>query len=234
MEVDPFDPASTPRKHTALGRFKHEAANTTIADDGRIVVYSGDDQRFDYVYKFVSRDRFDPYDRSANLSLLEAGTLYVACFDDSGAGEWLPLVPEGPLTDWSQAEISIFTRAAADLLDATPMDRPEDIEVNPVNRRVYIALTNNTRCSAEQVDGANPRGPNAHGHILELTEDAGDAGSNCFTWDIFIICSNPAVDDSTYFAGFDRGQLDAVSAPDNLAFDGNGNHGSAQTDSRAR
>ena len=64
VEIDPFDPTSTPRKHTAMGRFKHEAANTALADDGRIVVYSGDDERFEYIYKFVTRERFDPYDRA--------------------------------------------------------------------------------------------------------------------------------------------------------------------------
>ena len=224
VEIDPFDPTSTPRKHTAMGRFKHEAANTALADDGRIVVYSGDDERFDYIYKFITRERFDPYDRAANLSLLESGTLFVARFDDSGSGEWIPLVPEGPLAGWTQAEISIFTRLAADAVGATPMDRPEDVEVNPVNKRVYVALTNNTRRSEAQVDGPNPRGPNTHGHILELTENGGDSGSTRFTWDIFILCGDPAVDEhNTYFAGFDRAQLDAISAPDNVAFDGNGN-----------
>lgn len=225
VEIDPYDATFTPRKHTALGRFKHEAANTTISDDGRVVVYSGDDQRFDYVYKFVSNDRFDPYNRAANFGLLESGTLYVARFNDDGSGEWLPLVAGGgSLATWTQAGISAFTRLAADAVGATPMDRPEDIEVNPVNHRVYIALTNNTKRAADGVDSANPRGPNTHGHILELTENGGDSGSRRFTWDIFIMCGDPSVDaDQTYFAGFDRSQLDSISAPDNLAFDLNGN-----------
>ena len=224
VEIDPYDPNSTPRKHTALGRFKHEAANTTLADDNRVVVYSGDDQRFDYIYKFVSRDKFDAYDRASNLSLLESGALYVAKFDDSGSGEWIPLVPEGPLADWSLADICVFTREAADLVGATPMDRPEDIEVNPVNRRVYAALTNNTRRAADAADGPNPRGPNTYGHILELTEDGGDSASTAFTWDVFILCGDPAnPEHGTYFAGFDQGELDSISAPDNVAFDGAGN-----------
>ena len=225
VEIDPYDATFTPRKHTALGRFKHEAANTTISDDGRVVVYSGDDQRFDYVYKFVSNDRFDPYNRAANFGLLESGTLYVARFNDDGSGEWLPLVAGGgSLATWTQAGISAFTRLAADAVGATPMDRPEDIEVNPVNHRVYIALTNNTKRASDQVDSANPRGPNTHGHILELTENGGDSGSRRFTWDIFIMCGDPSVDaDQTFFAGFDRSQLDSISAPDNLAFDLNGN-----------
>ena len=224
VEIDPYDPHSTPRKHTALGRFKHEAANTTLSDDNRVVVYSGDDQRFDYMYKFVSRDRYNAYSRSSNMRLLESGTLYVAKFDDSGSGEWIPLVPEGPLADWSLADICVFTREAADLVGATPMDRPEDIEVNPVNRRVYVALTNNTRRTAEQIDGPHPRGPNAYGHILELPENDGDAASTKFTWDIFIICGDPANEEhGAYFAGFDQSQLDSLAAPDNVAFDGAGN-----------
>ena len=224
VEIDPYDPTSTPRKHTALGRFKHEAANTTLSDDNRVVVYSGDDQRFDYMYKFVSLNAFNPYNRAENLNLLEAGTLYVAKFDDSGAGEWIPLVPDGPLAGWSLADICVFTREAADLVGATPMDRPEDIEVNPVNRRVYAVMTNNTRRTEEQVDGPNPRGPNTYGHILELTENGGDAAATTFTWDIFILCGDPANEEhGTYFAGFEQGELDSIATPDNIAFDRAGN-----------
>lgn len=225
VEIDPYDPTFTPRKHTAMGRFKHEAAAVTLSDDGRVVVYSGDDQRFDYVYKFVSNDRYNIFSRSANLDLLSSGTLFVARFNDDGSGEWLPLVAgTPPLHTWTNAGIATFTRLAADAVGATPMDRPEDIEVNPINQRVYIALTNNTKRASDGVDGANPRGPNTHGHILELTENGGDAASRRFTWDIFILCGDPShEEDNTYFAGFDQSELDSISAPDNLAVDANGN-----------
>ena len=225
VEIDPYDPTFTPRKHTAMGRFKHEAATVTLSDDGRVVIYSGDDQRFDYVYKFVSNDRYNIFSRSANLDLLSSGTLYAARFNDDGSGEWLPLVAGGrDLAAWTNAEVATFTRLAADAVGATPMDRPEDIEVNPINHRVYIALTNNTKRASDAVDGANPRGPNTHGHILELTENGGDAASRRFTWDIFILCGDPAdPEQETYFAGFDQSQLDSISAPDNFAFDMNGN-----------
>lgn len=225
VEVDPYDPSFTPRKHTAMGRFKHEAASVTLSDDGRAVVYSGDDQRFDYVYKFISNDRYNIFSRSANLDLLSSGTLFAAKFNDDGSGEWLPLVAGSPpLHTWTNAGIATFTRLAADAVGATPMDRPEDIEVNPINHRVYIALTNNTQRAAGAVNGANPRGPNTHGHILELTENAGDAASRRFTWDIFILCGDPSdSEQETYFAGFDQSELDSISAPDNLAVDVNGN-----------
>ena len=225
VEIDPYDPSFTPRKHTAMGRFKHEAASVILSDDGRAVVYSGDDERFDYVYKFISNDRYNIFSRSANLDLLSSGTLYVARFNDDGSGEWLPLVAgTRPLYAWTNAGVASFTRLAADAVGATPMDRPEDIEVNPVNHRVYIALTNNTKRASDAVDGANPRGPNTHGHILELTENGGDAASRRFTWDIFILCGDRSdSEQETYFAGFDQSELDSISAPDNLAVDANGN-----------
>lgn len=225
VEIDPYGPSFMPRKHTAMGRFKHEAASVTLSDDGRVVVYSGDDERFDYVYKFISNDRYNIFSRSANLDLLSSGTLFVARFNDDGSGDWLPLVAgTPPLHTWTNAGVATFTRLAADAVGATPMDRPEDIEVNPINHRVYIALTNNTQRAEDAVNGANPRGPNTHGHILELTENGGDAASRRFTWDIFILCGDPSnEDDNTYFAGFEQSELDSISAPDNLAVDANGN-----------
>ncbi|MCC2592895.1 PhoX family phosphatase [Tessaracoccus sp. OS52] len=241
VEVDPFDPDSTPKKRTALGRFKHEAGTAAIAADGRAVVYSGDDERFDYIYKFVS-DAVADLDggASANADLLDNGTLYVARFSgDSGTisdgempsdgafdgtGEWIPLVhgDESFVDGFTAAEVLLFTRLAADTVGATKMDRPEDVETNPVNGRVYIALTNNTNRTAEQVDEANPRSANKHGHVIELTEAGGDAGALTFGWNILLLAGDPE-DPGTYFGGFDKSQVSPISCPDNVTFDANGN-----------
>jgi hypothetical protein len=218
-----------PTKHTALGRFRHEGATCVVAHDGRVAVYSGDDERFDYMYKFVTAGRFSAFNREANFGLLDEGTLYVAKFNDDGSGDWLPLVfGEGPLTPEngfaSQAEVLINTRGAADLVGATRMDRPEDIETNPVNGKVYCVMTNNTQRTAEQVDAANPRSPNRHGHIIELTEDHDDHTAETFTWEIFILCGDPNnPDDDSYFAGFDASLVSPISSPDNITFDLQGN-----------
>lgn len=250
VEIDPNDPNSTPVKHTALGRFKHEAANVKITKDGRVAVYSGDDERFDYIYKFVSRGKYKPgrsaHARRHNMSLLDDGTLYVARFtgdspaseiDGSGAlpsdgefdgyGEWIPLASgnQSFVPGFTAEEVYIFTRLAADTVGATKMDRPEDIEPNPVNGRIYAALTNNKDRGAAgkgAADEANPRNGNRNGHVLEWEEDGGDAASTTFSWRLLLVCGDPASAD-TYFGGFPKDQVSPISCPDNVAFDGYGN-----------
>jgi len=229
VEVDSYRPGSAPKKRTALGRFKHEGATVALARDGRVAVYSGDDEAFEYIYNFVSARRFDPAARDANFDLLDEGTLHVARFHDDGTGVWLPLVfGQEPLTPAngiaSQADVCINTRGAADLIGATKMDRPEDIETNPVNGKVYCVLTNNTRRTRDQVDRANPRADNRHGHIIEVTEDRDDPAALTFRWEIFLLCGDPANPaDDAYFAGIDPGRASPLSCPDNITFDGEGN-----------
>ncbi len=198
VEIDPLDPDSVPVKRTALGRFKHEGAGNIVNKDGRFVVYSGDDERFDYVYKFVTEGRVDRQNRAGNRDLLDAGTLYVARYNADGTGTWLPLVHgHGGLTVENgfkdQADVLIFARLAADRLGATKMDRPEDIEVSGKSGKAYVMLTNNSRRRAEQVDAANPRAENRFGHIIEMTPADGDHAAQAFTWEILVRCGDPSI-----------------------------------------
>ncbi len=253
VEIDPYDHKAAPRKHTMLGRFKHEGANITIARSGHAVAYMGDDERGDYIYKFVSKEKFDPREtqsaRRHNLELLTRGTLYVARLtgdgsDDGeydGTGEWIPLCSDTTsyVEGMSVADVLIDTRIAADKVAPTRMDRPEDIEGNPVNGRIYCALTNNSnRGGTFPADEANPitssqvrsaldqplatASGNRNGYVLELTERKGDHTATSFTWSLMLVCGDPTAPE-TYFAGYPKQLVSPISCPDNIAFDPQGN-----------
>jgi hypothetical protein len=231
VEVNPYEPDQPPVKRTALGRFKHEGAQAVVSADGRVVAYTGDDERFEYVYKYVSNGTFDPAAGFANSSLLDDGVLHVAKFSDDGNVEWLPLVHgQGDLTEAngfkSQADVLIEARRAADLLKATKMDRPEDIEVDPKNGKVYVVLTKNDKRKADQVDAVNARAENKWGHIVELTPPAKDNkpdhAATKFAWDIFLQAGDPkdAAQGAKY--GGEVSESGWFACPDNVAFDPKG------------
>jgi len=189
VEIDPLDPKSTPRKHTALGRMGHEGAELAPAIAGRpITVYLGDDARGEYMYKFVTRAAYRP--GRTNGSIFDRGTLYVAKFEADGSGSWVALAhgrngltAENGFAD--QAEVLVNTRSAADFVGATRMDRPEWTAVNRFRREVYLACTNNSQrgvAANQPVDAANPRARNPDGHIIGWRERGGHYESTKFDW----------------------------------------------------
>jgi secreted PhoX family phosphatase len=238
VEIDPFDPQSVPVKRTALGRFKHENAALAETRDGHAVVYMGDDERGEFIYKFISRDRIDHANPKANRDLLDHGTLYVARFDagDSnpdhprGTGEWVALTHgQGGLDAAagfaSQAEVLIHARLAATALKATRMDRPEWIVVSPLDGQVYCTLTNNVKRGedGQPVGGPNPREKNVYGQILRWAPQADDHGAMAFEWDLFVVAGNPAAHPDTPKRGSSNiTAQNMFNSPDGLGFDAAG------------
>jgi uncharacterized protein len=198
VEIDPFNPSSTPVKRTAMGRAAREGTTTAVTKTGRAVVYSGEDARFEYIYKFVSRDAIQPGGAAANAALLDHGTLYVARFEADGRGRWLALTHgQGPLNAANgfadQGEVVIKARQSSDTLGGTKMDRPEWITVDKQGW-VYAALTNNANRGGDKlpaVDAANPRANNTAGHIIRWKED-GDFDGTVFQWNHFVLAGDPA------------------------------------------
>ena len=231
VEIDPMDPTSTPVKRTALGRAAHEGATVAVTKDGRAVVYSGEDASFEYIYKFVSRDRIRPAGgglsgAQANAELLDHGTLYVARFNADGSGQWLPLVHgQAPLTPErgfaDQGEVVIKARQASDALGGTKMDRPEWLAVDPAGGWVYCALTNNSARGSEgkpAADAASPRANNTMGHIIRWQEE-GDFSGERFHWHHFVLAGD-AANERAEAQGNVKG--DAFACPDTLALDQRG------------
>ncbi len=227
VEIDPLDPSSTPKKRTALGRFKHENAEVVLAADGRVVVYMGDDERGEFIYRFVSNERY--VEGGDNGNLLETGRLFAAKFADGGRGEWVELTPEATGMP-SLAEICIHTRMAASAIGATTMDRPEWVAANPKKAEIYCCLTNNKNRGRKPnkggdptpVGGPNPRAGNLYGQIVRWRPDGGDHLATGFSWDLYVVAGNPAVHSDANAGSGNVTPGNMFNSPDGLAFDGNG------------
>lgn len=230
IEIDPYDPSSTPKKRTALGRFRHEGATVVAKAGAPVVVYMGDDQQLEHVYKFVSARAYAEGDPAANADILDEGTLYAGRFSEDGTGEWLPLVHgQGPLTVeggfQDQGDVLINARQAARALGATETDRPEDIETDPITQRTYIAFTGGTE--RPEPNAVSPRAPNPFGHIVEILPPGSDGNrdhtATAFTWDILLLAGDPAAEESDGSAyGGPISKAGALAQPDNLVFDPKG------------
>ncbi len=207
VEIDPQDATRKPVKRTALGRFKHEGGAWRIGSGNRFTIYMGDDERFDYIYKFVSSGDWEQMIANG-MSPLDSGTLYVAQFNEGGAGTWLELSLDNPDVSAifsSMEEVLIYARMAADAAGATPMDRPEWTSTAP-DGNIYVTLTNNSR--REVADAANPLAPNADGHIIRFLD--ADPTDTTFTWEIFLIAEDT------------HGTEESFSDPDGLWVDPDG------------
>ncbi|WP_174189765.1 PhoX family protein [Nocardia barduliensis] len=251
LEVDPWDANSTPVKHTALGRLKHESAEIHVTGDGTVVSYMGDDERFEYIYKFVSSKKIQPgtgaASRRHNMTILAEGTLYVAKITGdhpsqvdgsgkvpsdkgfTGTGQWIPLLEaradgqsKSLVEGMTAAEVAVFTRLAADKAGATKMDRPEDIQPNPKTGKVYAALTNNSNRGKDGFAAADEANPRNQNKNGQILEIDDDHKGTTFTWSLLLVCGDPKAAD-TYFAGFDKAKVSPISCPDNVAFDPYGN-----------
>lgn len=227
VEIDPMDPSSTPKKRTALGRFKHENAELVIADNGHAVVYLGDDERGEFLYRFVSAGKVVA--NGDNADLLAQGELYAAKFSDDGVGQWLHLTPESTGMA-SKAEICIHSRQAGSAVGATTMDRPEWVAAHPTKAEVYCSLTNNKNRAKKPnaggdetpVNGPNPRKGNKYGQIVRWRPAGGDHTAAGFEWDLFVMAGNPTVHTDAYAGSKNVTAKNMFNSPDGLGFDSKG------------
>ena len=258
VEVDPADPNFRPRKHTALGRYRHENIAMRVEPGNPLIAYMGDDRRGGHTWKFVSSGKVTSVNDKANSRLFENGTLYVARYHPDGTGQWLPLVLNAdtnpiPPSTLATVEIAALGKAtrngrlplpkrngiagqtsdggtlnvettneatvlpgyqgkklsnfytsqgallvdaflAANLMGGTPTARPEDIEVHPRTKEVFIAYTDGAAGSDGYPDsrifvvskysaGINENQPS--GELFKIIETSSDGTGPSFRWERF-------------------------------------------------
>lgn len=229
VEIDPYDASSTPIKRTSLGRFKHENVEIVINNDDYVVAYMGDDEANEFLYKFVSKNKYNKNNQKANKDILDEGVLYVAKFHNGnleGKGEWIPLVFGKNGLDASngfkdQADILVNARVAASIVGATPMDRPEWIAADTQGKYIYATMTNNAK--RENADGVNPRKNNLYGQIIRWRAKNDNHTSTEFKWAIFALAGNPIKYQNDLRKGTANITKDNLfNSPDGLRFDASG------------
>ncbi len=196
VEVDPFDKNSVPKKRTSLGRFRHENVAISISENKKVAAYMGDDKVNECVYKFVSSNSYDENNRESNIDILDDGDLYVADFENN-IWQLLDFYKRDELRTafTSQADVLVNCDRSSKLAGGTECNRPEDIEINPVDRSVFISFTNNSK--KKDYDGS----------IVRIIEKNNDPESLEFEWEVFAT----------------GGVASGFSCPDNLTFDSKGN-----------
>ncbi len=221
VEIDPTNPESIPKKRTALGRFKHENCAVTVCKNKKVVIYMGDDEHGEFLYKFVSKNSLST-NKKDNMNLLEDGDLYAAIFEETGKGYWVNLLDAG----MGPAQTLIYSRLAASKVGATTMDRPEWVSLNPHTPELYCCLTNNKfrgRRQGQKVNAVNPRRENVYGQIIRWRPDNNDHAFSQFTWDHFLFAGNPLVHDDEYSGSDNINSDNMFNSPDGLSFDSQGN-----------
>jgi len=92
VEVDPKDPSWRGRKHSWLGRFRHENITIRAEEGKKLVAYMGDDRRGGHTWKYISKGVYKKSAGRGNSALFEDGVLYVARYNPNGTGTWIPLL----------------------------------------------------------------------------------------------------------------------------------------------
>ena len=193
----------------------------------------GDDERGEFMYKWLSNDIYVPGGDTSTL--LSDGQLYVAKFNADMSGEWVALTPA--TTGMSEADIAIFSRIAASKVGATTMDRPEWVAVNPTAVEGYCCLTNNSRRGATNDDGSirtnaggepmvpnapNPRELNRYGQIVRWRPSGNNHASNTFEWDLYVMAGNPTNQEGAYKGSANINEGNMFNSPDGMQFDSTG------------
>ena len=229
VEVDPWDRDYPRRKLTAIGRLSHCSASVALSSSNKVALYTADSSQFAHLYKFVSTDAFDRTNRPAAKNLLDNGTLYVAKFNEDGTGEWLPLVYEsGSLNAsngfTSQADVLLFPGQAAEVLGATQLESPRDVQVGPAGGKVYLSLWGTEEPPPAEGEEETSGDLVSLGQIVEIEEDGSDSAATTFSWQVFMQCGDPGVEEhDAYFAEFDATSASAIARPGQVRFDHHGN-----------